>query len=72
MIVWCRSTWLRTDPSAYLVSAFIAATSTASEIAMPSEPVKFRGSAPSMRPTSVRSDGERCTDAPNASIIMRR
>jgi hypothetical protein len=38
MIVWCISTWLSTEPSAYLVSSCVAATSTASLIAMPSEP----------------------------------
>jgi hypothetical protein len=37
-IVWCSSTWLSTEPSAYLVSSFFAATSTASEMAMPRLP----------------------------------
>src|ERR1700722_9641961 len=38
--VWCSSTWLRTEPSAYRVSADPPAASTASLIAMPSEPVE--------------------------------
>ena len=36
--VWCSSTWLSTEPSAYRVSADPPAASTASLIAMPSEP----------------------------------
>jgi hypothetical protein len=38
MTVWCISTWLSTLPSEYLVSSRVAASSTASLIAMPSEP----------------------------------
>ena len=45
MIVWCSSTWLSTEPRAYLVSSSCAATSTASEIAMPSEPGWSSGKA---------------------------
>jgi hypothetical protein len=67
--VWCRSTWLSTDPSEYLQSGSWAATSTASEIAIPSEPVVCSAWP---RPDCVRSDGERCTVAPQASIIERR
>ena len=67
--VWCRSTWLRTLPSEYLVSSAVAATSTASEIAIPSEPV---GCWACERPAFVRSDGERCTVAPQVCIIERR
>ena len=36
--VWWRRTWFRTEPSAYFVSSRMAASSTASEMAMPSEP----------------------------------
>ena len=39
------------------------------EIAIPSEPVGWAACA---RPDSVRSDGERCTVAPQVSIIARR
>jgi len=52
-----------------LVAASCAATSTASEIAMPSEPVAYSALA---RPDAVRSLGERCTVAPQVSIIDRR
>ena len=51
------------------MSGFWAATSTASEIAIPSEPV---GCSLCARPASVSSDGERCTVAPQVSIIERR
>ncbi len=46
-----------------------AATSTASEIAIPSEPV---GCACWARPESVSVLGERCTVAPQVCIIERR
>ena len=51
------------------MSAFWAATSTASEIAIPSEPVVC---ALCERPASVTSEGERWTVAPQVSIIERR
>jgi hypothetical protein len=47
----------------------LAATSTASEIAIPSEPV---GCDACERPASVVSLGERITVAPQDSIIARR
>ena len=72
MIVWCSSTWLSTEPSEYRVFGSLAATSTASEMAIPSDPDQLAGSAASCRPTSVRSDGERWTVAPKVSIISRR
>jgi hypothetical protein len=52
-----------------LESSSSAAISTASEIAIPSEPV---GCSAFARPDSVRSDGERCTVAPHVCIIERR
>jgi hypothetical protein len=55
-----------------LVSAFVAATSTASLMAMPSEPVES-GVSPRIRfPTWVVSLGDAWTVAPNVSIITRR
>jgi hypothetical protein len=36
--VWCIRTWLSTEPSEYLTSSLVAATSTASEMAMPRLP----------------------------------
>ena len=70
--VWCSSTWLSTLPSAYLTSGSGAAISTASLIAMPSEPGWSGVSARMARPAAVRSDGDLCTVAPNVSIISRR
>jgi hypothetical protein len=52
-----------------LVSSREAATSTASEMAMPSEPVGWLCWA---RPDSVSVLGERCTRAPQVCIIERR
>ncbi len=46
----------------------IAATSTASEIAMPSEPGVSGNLLRSSRPALVRSDGDECTVAPNVSM----
>ncbi len=51
------------------MSGSLAATSTASEMAMPSEPVGWPACE---RPASVVSLGERCTVAPQVSIIERR
>ena len=52
------------------MSSFCAATSTASEIAIPSEPVGCDG----LRAAGLAcaSDGERCTVAPQVCIIERR
>ena len=70
MTVWCSSTWLSTEPRAYLVSGSrCAATSTASEMAMPSEPGWSSGNA---RPAVVSRDGERCTVPPKVSMSVRR
>jgi hypothetical protein len=52
-----------------LASGSLAATSTASEIAIPSDPV---GWSAWLRPASVRSLGDRCTVAPHVCIIERR
>ena len=51
------------------MSSCEAAISTASEIAIPSEPVGCEACA---RPDCVRSEGERCTVAPHVCIIERR
>ena len=50
MTVWWRRTWLRTEPSAYFVSSRVAASSTASLIAIPSEPGLSGVSARTFRP----------------------
>ena len=70
--VWCRSTWLSTEPSAYRVSADPAAASTASEIAMPSDPGESGSSASTDSPAWVARDGDGCTVAPQVCIIVRR
>ena len=72
MIVWCSSTWFSTLPSAYFVSGSAAATSTASLIAMPSEPGESGCAARIARPAAVRSDGLGWMVPPNVSIIIRR
>jgi hypothetical protein len=54
------------------VSSFVAAISTASEIAMPSEPVESGLAERIARPAFVVSDGEACTVAPKISMNMRR
>ena len=60
---------MSTEPRAYLLLSSCAATSTASEIAMPSEPGWSSGNA---LPDSVSRLGERCTVPPNTSISVRR
>ena len=57
MTVWCSMTWFRTLPSAYLVCGSLAAISTASEMAMPSEPLESGCSARIARPVSVSDAG---------------
>ena len=72
MMVWCISTWLSTLPSEYLVSSRVAASSTASLIAMPSEPGEF-GSCPRIfLPAWVSGLGLATTWAPQVSIMIRR
>jgi hypothetical protein len=55
-----------------LVVGSWAATSTASLIAMPSEPVESGCSASTARPAAVSSDGLGCTVPPKVSIIILR
>ena len=56
-MVWCSSTWFSTEPSAYLVSSWVAAISTASLMAMPSEPGWSGRCARMARPELVSLDG---------------
>jgi hypothetical protein len=73
MIVWCMSTWLSTEPSAYLyLPPLVTAASTASLMAMPSEPVLFGSFSRTWRPALVRSLGLAATRAPKLWIIERR
>ena len=69
MTVWCSRTWLSTLPRQYLVSPLVAATSTASEMAIPRLPGLLGSAARSFLPASVTSDGDGCTLAPHVSII---
>src|SRR5690606_34812587 len=61
-----------TEPRAYLVSARLAASSTASEMAMPSEPWLLGSAARILRPASVRLLGLAITSPPQVCIIERR
>ena len=70
--VWCMSTWLSTEPSEYAASGSVAARSTASEIASPSEPSDSGSASSAARPAFVAIEGLECTVAPNVSIITRR
>ena len=72
MIVWCMSTWLSTLPSEYLVSSRVAASSTASEIAIPRLPVESGCWARTFLPAWVSSDGLGTTFAPQTCIMLLR
>ena len=68
MTVWCMSTWLSTEPRLYfLAPPEVAATSTASEMASPSEPGLFGSCSSAARPAWVRSVGLAYTSAPKFS-----
>ena len=54
------------------MSSCVAASSTASLIAMPSDPVESGCCARIARPEFVVSDGDESTSAPNISMKMRR
>src|SRR5262249_33101574 len=64
--------WLSTEPSEYAVSSRVAASSTASEIAIPSEPGESGCSASTLRPAWVSSDGEATHSAPQVAMSERR
>ena len=72
MIVWWSRTWLSTLPSEYDVSSRPAASSTASEIAMPRLPGVSGYSSRIARPHCVSSDGLATISAPHVWIIERR
>jgi hypothetical protein len=63
---------LRTDPSEYFVSSRWAASSTASEIAIPRLPGDWGSLARMARPACVSMDGLGRTFAPQHSIMIRR
>jgi hypothetical protein len=70
--VWCMRTWLRTLPSEYLVSSRLAASSTASLMAMPRLPGESGSASRTFLPDSVSGLGLATTCAPHVSIRMRR
>ncbi len=72
MMVWCRSTWLRTLPSEYLVSSREAASSTASEMAIPRLPGESGSCSRILRPAAVSGDGLGRTSAPQTCIMLLR
>ena len=72
MTVWCSRTWLRTLPSEYAVSSRPAASSTASEIAIPRLPGESGCSASTALPDCVSSDGLGTIVAPQAWMSERR
>ena len=63
---------MSTLPSEYAVSSRCAASSTASEMAMPRLPGESGSAARIARPELVSSDGLATTLAPQVSIIERR
>ena len=63
--VWCISTWLSTEPRLYfLAPPLVAAASTASEMAMPNEPLESGSRSRIARPAWVCSEGLGVTEAP--------
>ena len=71
--VWCSSTGSNTDPMLYFFAPpEVAAASTASEMAIPSEPGLLASCASSARPYCVRSVGLAYTCAPKVSINTLR
>ena len=72
MMLWCRATWLSTEPSVYLQLGVVVASSTASEMAVPSEP-GWRGSRVMMSlPARVDIEGEPVTAAPKVRMMLER
>jgi hypothetical protein len=72
MTVWCMRTWLRTLPSAYLASSCVAASSTASEMAIPREPGVSGSWASIARPARVSAEGDASTFAPQSCMRLLR
>ena len=63
---------MSTLPSAYLVSSRVAASSTASLIAMPRLPVLAGSASRIPRPDAVSGEGLGTTSPPQVRIIERR
>ena len=65
-------TWLSTLPSEYFVSSRVAASSTASLIAIPRLPGEFGSASRTFLPACVSGLGLATTCAPYVSISTRR
>ena len=72
MTVWCRQTWLSTDPRAYLQFGVLTASSMASEMAQPREPWSLGLRVMMSLPARVDIEGDGVTVAPNACMMLRR
>ena len=70
--VWCSSTWFSTLPSEYLVSSRVAASSTASLMAIPRLPVDSGSAARMVRPAFVSVEGDATTVPPKVWMKERR
>ena len=70
--VWCRDTWLSTEPKAYLQLGVVIANSMASDIAVPKEPLQWGSFVSMSLPARVDIEGLAVTCAPNVSIMLRR
>ena len=72
MMVWCIPTWLSTDPSVYLQLGVVVASSTASEMAVPSEPMCVGSFVMMSFPARVDIEGEPSTVAPKVRMMLDR
>ena len=72
MMVWWMRTKSTTLPSEYLVFSSLIAASTASLMAMPSDPAESGSLASIAFPASVSSLGLGVTSAPQTCIMERR
>ena len=72
MTVWWRATWLRTEPRTYLQFGVVMASSTASDIAVPSEPWLLGSRVRTSFPARVDIDGDGVTCAPYVSMMAWR
>ena len=72
MMVWCRATWLSTEPRVYLQLGVVVASSTASLMAVPSEPLWVGFTVRMSLPARVDMEGEPVTAAPKVRMAMER
>ena len=72
MTVWCRVTWLMTEPRVYLQFGVSRASSTASEMAVPKEPWLLGSRVRMSFPARVDMEGEGVTCAPKVCMMLRR